>query len=62
MHESVELPKPVTLVGLKLHDVLLVVRATTPAKPLIPVTVTVEVPALPALTVTLEGDPAIVKS
>jgi hypothetical protein len=32
VHESVELPDPVTLVGLSVHDVLLVVRVTTPEK------------------------------
>ena len=62
VHDSVEVPDPVTLVGLTVHEVLLVVRATTPAKPFRPVTVTVEVPALPALTVTLEGAAEIVKS
>ena len=44
------------------HDVLLVVRLTTPAKPLSPVTVIVEVPAEPANTVTLVGLAAMVKS
>ena len=62
VHDRVELPEPVTLVGETLHEVLLVVRATTPANPLTPVIVIVEVPALPALTVTLVGAAAIVKS
>ena len=62
MHDSVALPDPVTLVGETEQDVLLVVRLTTPAKPFNPVTVIVEVPALPALTVTVVGDAAIVKS
>ena len=62
VQESVELPEPVTLVGAKEQDVLLVVSATTPANPLIPVIVMVEVPAEPALTVTLVGAAAIVKS
>ena len=62
MHESVELPEPVTLVGESEHEVLLVVRATTPANPLRPVTVIVDVPAEPALTVTLAGAAVIVKS
>jgi hypothetical protein len=44
------------------HDVLLVVRLTTPAKPLRAVIVIVEVPAEPALTVTLVGVAVIVKS
>ena len=42
VHESVELPEPVTLVGERLHEVLLVARPTTPAKPFRPVTVIVE--------------------
>ena len=62
MHERVELPEPVTLVGDKVHDVLLVVRLTTPANPLRAVIVIVEVPAEPALTVTLVGLAVIVKS
>ena len=62
VHERVELPDPVTLVGDRLHEVLLVVRATTPANPFRPVMAIVEVAALPALTVTLVGDAAIVKS
>jgi len=62
VHERVELPEPVTLVGDKVHDVLLVVRLTTPAKPFTAVIVIVEVPAEPALIVTLVGDAVIVKS
>ena len=62
MHESVALPEPVTLVGATEHEVLLVVRLTTPANPFRPVTVIVEVPAVPALTVTEVGLAAIVKS
>jgi len=63
VQESVELPEPVTLVGETLHDaVVLVTRLTTPAKPLIAVMVIVEVPAEPALTVTLVVDAVIVKS
>lgn len=62
VHDRVELPEPVTLVGLALHEVLFVVRATTLAKPFRPVTATVEVPAEPALTVTLAGAAMIVKS
>jgi len=42
--------------------VLLVVRLTTPAKPFNAVTVIEEVPAEPALIVTLVGLAAIVKS
>ena len=62
VHDSVELPEPVTLVGAREHDVLLVVKPTTPANPLSAVTVIEEVPAAPALTVTLVGLAAIVKS
>ena len=62
MHDKVALPDPVTLVGDTVHEVLLVVRLTTPAKPLIAVTVIVEVPAEPAFTVTLVGLAVIVKS
>ena len=62
VHDKVELPEPVTDVGATLHEVLLVVRATTPLKPWSAVTVIVEVAAVPALTVTLVGLAAIVKS
>jgi len=62
VHESVELPDPVTLVGATEHDVLFVVRLTTPANPFRPVTVIVEVAAVPGLNVTLVGLAAIVKS
>ncbi len=55
-------PGPVVLTGLTLHDVLLVARATTPANPFALVTVIDEVPAEPALTVTLVGDAEIAKS
>ena len=62
VHDRVELPEPVTLVGDTVHDVLLVVRLTTPAKPFTAEIVIVEVPAEPALTVTLVGDAVMVKS
>jgi len=58
----VEVPEPVTLVGLTVQDVLLVARLTTPANPFRPVIVMVEVPAVFALTVTVVGLAAIVKS
>ena len=45
-----------------MHEVLLVVKMTTPANPLIPVTVIAEVPAALALTVTEVGLATIVKS
>ena len=62
VHERVELPEPVTLVGDNEHEVLLVVNATTPANPLTGLTVTVEVPADPTLTVTEVGAAVIAKS
>ena len=62
VHERVALPEPVTLVGDTVHDVLFVVRLTTPAKPFSAVIVIADVPAVPALTVTVVGLAAIVKS
>ena len=62
VHESVELPDPVTLVGETVHEVLLVVKLTTPAKPFRPVIVMVEVAAVPGLNVTVVGLAEIVKS
>jgi hypothetical protein len=61
-HDRVELPEPETLGGDTVHDVLLVAKPTSPAKPLSPETVTVEVTVDPALPVTLVGLTAIVKS
>jgi hypothetical protein len=55
VHDSVETPEPERLVGLTLHDVLLVVRLTTPEKWFMAVTVTVEVAAAPESVVTLVG-------
>ena len=62
VHDNVALPDPVTLVGATEHEVLLVVRLTTPPNPFSPVIVIAEVPALPALTVTVVGLAAMVKS
>ena len=62
VHESVALPEPVTLVGLKPHAVLFVENATTAAKPFCIATVTVVVPALPAFTMMVPGVTLIVKS
>ena len=62
VHDSVELPDPVTLVGETVHDVLLVVKLTTPAKPFRPVTVIVEVAAVFGVKVTEVGLALIVKS
>jgi len=55
VHESVELPEPVRLVGKSVHAVLLEDRLTRPVKPFRAVTVTVEAAAVPALTVMLTG-------
>ena len=62
VHDNVELLEPVTLVGARVQEVLLLVRLTTPPKPCNAVTVMVEVPAAPALTVTLVGLALIWKS
>jgi len=61
VHERVEVPEPVTLVGVSVQAALLAVRLTTPANPLTAVTVIVEVPAWFTLTATLVGLAAIVK-
>lgn len=62
MHDSVDVPEPVTLVGVRLHAALLLVNDTTPAKPCNPVTVMVLVPAAFTLTVTAVGLALRVKS
>jgi len=62
VHESVPLPDPVTLVGETVHKVLFVARLTTPAKPLRGVTVTAEVPAIPAFRIADVGFAVTVKS
>jgi hypothetical protein len=49
VQDRVEVPEPVTLVGETVQEVLLVVRLTTPAKPFNPVTVMVEVAAVPGV-------------
>jgi len=60
-------PEPVTLVGVRVQAIpvvglMLDVKLTIPLKPLRPVTVIVEVPATPALTVTVVGLAEMVKS
>ena len=50
------------LVGLNVHVVLSVEKLTTPAKAFCAETVTVDVPALPAFTITVVGVRLIVKS
>jgi len=62
VQDSVELPDVVTLVGVRVHAVLLLARLTVPVNPLSGVIVIVEVPAEPALTGTLVGLAAIAKS
>lgn len=59
-HESVDVPEPVTLVGIRVQAIpvaglMLDVKLTIPLKPLRPVTVIVEVPDTPALAVTVVG-------
>jgi len=62
VQDRVALPEPVTLVGLAVHEVLLVVKLTTLEKPLRAVIVIVDVPAEPARTVTEVGPAITVKS
>ena len=67
MHESAEVPEPVTLVGVRVQlnpeiGDTLADRLTTPLNPWRAVRVIVEVPAAPALPVTDVGAAAIVKS
>ena len=63
VHDNVELPEPVTLVGDTVQEaVVLVTRLTTPAKLFWPVMLIAEVPAALTLTLTLVGLAAMVKS
>jgi hypothetical protein len=67
LQESVEVPDPVTLVGVRVQvrpvaGLMLEVKLTTPANPSSAVTVIVEVPDAPARMVALVGLAAIVKS
>lgn len=62
VHERVELPDPVTLVGERLHAVLLVASATRPTKPLTAATLTVEFACAFTLMLRLEGVAEMVKS
>jgi len=62
VQDKVELPNPFKLVGVIVHDVLLVVRLTSPAKPFSRVTVTVDLATVPAITVTVVGLAEIPKS
>ena len=49
VHDRVELPDPVTLVGETVHEVLFVVRLTTPAKPFWAAIVIVDEAAVPGV-------------
>ena len=63
VHDSVDVPEPVTLVGVRVHtEVSLLARFTTPAKPFWAVTVMVEVAAVPGVKLTVVGLAVIVKS
>jgi hypothetical protein len=67
VQDSVEVPEPVTLAGVSVHDrpvagETAAVRLTTPANPLTAVTVIVEVPAMPTVVETEVGLAAIMKS
>jgi len=67
MHERVDVPEPVTLIGVRLQvrpvaGLMLDAKLTIPLKPLSAVTVMVEVPETPALAVTVVGLAEMVKS
>ena len=62
VQDSVELPEEDMLLGVTLHDVLLVAMLTTPANPLRALIVTVEVLGDPAFTTTAVGLTVMVKS
>lgn len=55
LQESVEFPPAGTLVGKRMQEVLLLVRVTTPSKPLMDNIVSVDDPLDPARIVTLDG-------
>jgi predicted NBD/HSP70 family sugar kinase len=62
VQDRFELPEPAMPIGVTEQDVLFVAKLTTPAKPLRPVAVIVEMPGDPARTITLVGLAEIVKS
>jgi hypothetical protein len=62
MQESVELPEPAMLFGETLHEVLFVLRLTTPVKPFNAVMVMLEAPVEPTFMLTLVGFPVTAKS
>ena len=62
VHDSVDVPDPVTVAGETVHEVLFVIRFTVPVKPLIGATVMVEVPAVPTFRITAVGLAVTAKS
>jgi hypothetical protein len=62
VHDSVEVPEPVMVVGDRVQAALFAVRVAVPENPLIAVSVIVDVPAVFTATVTLVGLAVIVKS
>ena len=62
LQEKLAAPDPVTLDGVMVQAVLFDDRLTTAGNPLRPVTVMADVPAEPALTVTVAGLAEIEKS
>lgn len=63
VHDRLLVPEPpLTLLGVKVHAVLLLAKLTVPVNPLSGLIVIVELPAVPAFTVTLVGVALIVKS
>jgi len=62
LQERLAAPDPVTLDGVMVQEVLFDDKLTTAANPLRPVTVMADVPAEPALTVTVAGLADIEKS
>jgi hypothetical protein len=66
VHDRIEVPEPVTLVGLRVQVIplrlIVLVRLTAPVNPLTAVIVTVDVPGWLTFTATLVGLAAIAKS
>ena len=61
LHDMAELPTLVRIVVLRVQLVLLVVRFTTPVNPFRPVTVTVELLAVPARAWTGDTSPVAIE-
>ncbi len=63
VHDSVEVPEPVTLPGVRVHAIVsLLVKVTTAENPFSPVTVIVDVAATLGLKLTVVGLAVIWKS